>query len=113
MPEKPRDQLVQRETVFHLLIRAQPNVHTTTLAKFHPTTSREFAIRSADSVGMNRVSPRQVARARQPFAGLQVVADDAERDLRDQLLANRNFTVFGEPQSHRGLMALLVRGRIS
>ena len=46
---------------------------------------------------------------RQTLGFLEVIADDAEDDLRYQLLANRDFTVFRNPQAHRGFIHRLRR----
>jgi hypothetical protein len=35
------------------------------------------------------------------LAGLEIAADDAEHDLRRQLLADGHFAVFGEPETHK------------
>ena len=47
-------------------------------------------------------APRQVARAGQALAGRQVVAQNAEHDLRDQLFADRDFAPAGKPELHGG-----------
>jgi hypothetical protein len=49
---------------------------------------------------MNVKPPGQLSRAGQALAWLQVVAENAENDLRDQLLANCDFTAAGKPELH-------------
>jgi hypothetical protein len=40
------------------------------------------------------VTSGELARAWQSFGDFEVVTDDAENELRDELFANRDFTVF-------------------
>ena len=47
-------------------------------------------------------APRQIARAGQALPRRQVVAQDAEHDLRDQLFADGDFAAAGNPELHGG-----------
>jgi hypothetical protein len=92
--KKTRDDLFECEAGVEWFIVTFANIHSASLAKLNPSASRQLAICGADCVCVYVVTPREVARAWQAVADLQVVADNAEDDLRYQLLANRDFTVF-------------------
>ena len=92
--EEACDDLIECQSIIEGLVISRSHINTTAFAKLNPATAREFAIRRADSVGMDVVPARQIARARQTLGSLQIVADNSENDLSDQLLANGNFTVF-------------------
>src|SRR5690349_4898666 len=98
--KEARNQLLEREMLFEFVAGSSAHINAAAFAKVDPTTSREFAISGAHRVGVNVVTPGKVARARQTFADLEVVTDDAEDDLRDELFADRHFAVFGEPETH-------------
>src|SRR2546430_14300176 len=87
-----RDQLIQTEVVFLPLIRRiLANINTAAFAKIDPAITVQLAIGGADRVRMNTKASRQFARAGQPLSGVQVAADYAQPNLRDELLAQRNF----------------------
>src|SRR5467141_2468803 len=95
-----RDQLIQTEDVFFSLIRrVLANINTTAFAKIDPAIPVQLAVGGADRVRMNTKAPRQFARAGQPLSRAQVAADYAQPNLRDELLAQRNFAALGKPQA--------------
>src|ERR1700752_1401964 len=77
-----------------------PHVDSAAATKFHPAVTLQLAISGADRVGMQMKAPRQVARRGQTLAGREVVAQNAEHDLRHQLLANRDFASARKPELH-------------
>src|SRR5881409_1016426 len=96
------DQSIQAEGVFFPLIRrVLANINPAASAKIDPAISVEFTIGGADGVCMNTKAPRQFARAWQPLSRAQVAADYAQPNLRNELLAQRNFAALGKPQAHR------------
>src|SRR5215204_6124793 len=101
VPEETSDKLIESESVVERFIVTRSHVNTAPLAKLHPASSCKFAIGGAHSVGMYVVTSSEFASARQTLCYLQVVADDPEDNLRHQLLANWNFTIFGNPDAHR------------
>src|ERR1051325_10394146 len=78
-----------------------PYVDAAAFAKLDPAAAGQVAVGRAYGVGMNLQAVRQLARARQFLIRLQIAADDAERDLRADLLAQRHLAVFRQPDSHR------------
>src|SRR5205085_6414015 len=92
--EEACDELVQREFVVERLIISRAHVNSASLPKLDPTTPRKLTISSADCVSVDLVTPCEFACTRQTFSDFEIVADDAQHDLRHQLLANRNFTAF-------------------
>jgi hypothetical protein len=62
----------------------------------------ELAISGADRVGVEMKAPCQIASAGQSLARLEIVAQDAKDDLRDQLFADGDFTAAGKPELHGG-----------
>src|SRR5215217_6007817 len=98
--EEPRDELIECESVLERLVSSRSHVNAAAFAKLDPPASRQLAICGADGVGVYVITPREVACARQALSDFEVVADDAENDLRHELLADRDFAAFGDPESH-------------
>jgi hypothetical protein len=99
--EKSGDELVEfKSGVERAVFRELAHIDATALTRFEPAAPFEFAVGGADGVGVNLKTAREFARARQALAGLEIAADDAEHDLRRQLLADRDFAIFGEPETH-------------
>src|SRR5437762_11410583 len=92
--EEARDELIERELVVNRFVLSRAHINTASLPKLYPPASRKFAISGAHGVRVNVVAPRELARARQTLRYLEIATDNAEDDLRHQLLANRNFTIF-------------------
>ena len=86
------DQSIQTEGAFLALIRrVLANINTAAFAKIDPAITVQLAIGGADRVRMNTKASRQFAGAGQPLSRAQVAADYAQPNLRDELLAQRNF----------------------
>src|SRR6185369_4079971 len=98
--EETRDELIERESIIERLVSPRAHVNTAAFAKLDPPASRQFAICGADSIGVYVVTTREVTCARKALSDFEVVADDAENDLRHELLADRDFAAFGDPESH-------------
>ena len=98
--EKPRDELIEREPILERLVSSRSHENAAAFAKLDPAASRQLTIRRANSVGVYVVTSREVTRARQALSDFEVVAHDAENDLRHELFADRDFAVFGDPESH-------------
>src|SRR5437588_8619227 len=95
------DQSIQTEGAFLALIRrVLANINTAAFAKIDPAITVQLTIGGADRVRMNTKATRQFAGAGQPLSRAQVAADYAQPNLRDELLAQRNFAAFGKPQAH-------------
>src|SRR6185503_1440721 len=90
----------QCKPVLERLVGSSSDVNAASLPKLDPTASSEFAICGADCVSVDVVTSGEFARARQALGDFEVVTDNAEDDLRHQLLANGDFTVFGDPDAH-------------
>ena len=97
------DELVQFEAGARrpLAVLVAANVDAAPAPQLDPAAADQVAVGRADRVRVNPEPPRQLARARQPLARLQVAAHDAEHDLRHELLAHGDFAVFREPDSHQ------------
>jgi hypothetical protein len=74
------------------------------MAEFDPLVAFELAVSGAYGVGMQVESPSQFACTRQSLPGRKIVAQNAEDDLRDQLLADRHFAGARKPELHGGNM---------
>ncbi len=98
--EEACNELIEREPVIEWLVSSRAHVNAAAFAKLDPAASRQLTIRGANSVGVYVVTSREVTRARQALTDFEVVADDAENDLRHELLADRDFAAFGDPESH-------------
>src|SRR6185369_5276301 len=90
-----RDQLIE----FELRIRrrfsaALDHVNAAAFAKLDPASMLQVLIRGAHGVRVNVVAACKLAGAWEFLARLEVVADDAEKDLRRELFAERNFAAF-------------------
>ena len=96
-----RDDLAECNAVFHTR-RSGEDVNAASLPKLDPASPGQFTICGADCVCVDVVAPREFARAWQALGNFEVVTDDTEDDLRHQLLANGDFTVFGDPDAHGG-----------
>jgi len=60
----------------------------------------QVTVTGADRIWVKMKTPRQFARAGQSLPGLKLAAEDAQNDLRDQLVANTDFVAAGEPEPH-------------
>src|SRR5437868_3402630 len=76
------------------------NVQTAAFSQLQPSSFQQVVIGGADGVGVNSVAPGQCANAGQFAAGREVLAQDSQKDLAHQLLANRHFAVLGDPETH-------------
>ena len=85
------------------------HVDSAAASELDPSVSLQLPISRADRVGMQMKTPRQFASAGQALARRQIVAQNAEHDLRDQLFANRDFTASGKPELHGGNIISLAR----
>src|SRR5262245_43185583 len=92
--------MIEPQPVLPGLFVSRAHVNATSLPKLDPPSLGEFAIRGADSVGVDVVTTRELTRARQTLGYFQVVTDDTENYLRHQLLADGNFTVSRDPDAH-------------
>ena len=81
---------------------AGTNVDAAATAELDPAIAFELAISGADRVGVEMKAPCQIASAGQSLARLEIVAQDAEDDLRDQLFADGDFAAAGKPELHGG-----------
>ena len=92
--KKRRDDLIKLEPLARRLLAGRlAHIDAAAFAKLDPAALGQIAISGADGVGMNLKTLRQLARARQALAGLEVKADDAEQYLRRELLAQRHVAV--------------------
>ena len=76
------------------------------MAELEPAFALQLAIGRAGRVGMNAEAARQLAGRGQALAGKHLTRADGENDLRNQLLAQRNFGASVEPEVHGGLSVL-------
>src|SRR5215217_3353332 len=80
--EKTRDNLIECDVIFEHLVVSRADVYSAALAKLDPSTARQVAICRAYRVRVYVVASRQVARAWQTLGDFQVVAGNAQDDLR-------------------------------
>lgn len=76
------------------------DINAAAMAELNPPLPFQFAIASADGVGMNAETPRQVSRAGQALPWSQIVAEDTQDDLSDQLFADGNVAAARKPELH-------------
>ena len=101
--KEARDHLIERQgRCRRYLWLAGTNVNAAAAAELNPAIALELAISRADCVGVEMKAPGQIASAGQTLARLEVVAQDAKDDLRDQLFADGDFTAAGKPELHGG-----------
>ena len=74
----------------------------TAVAQLKPAFLLQLAIGGAGGVGMNAEPARELAGAGQALAGKHLAGENGEDNLGDQLLAERNFGVAIEPETHGG-----------
>src|SRR5215216_176402 len=98
--EEACNDLIEREPVIERLVRSRSHINTAAFAKLDPAASRQLAIGGADGIGVYVVTPRKVTCARQSLGNFEIIADNAENDLRHELLADRDFATFRDPESH-------------
>src|SRR5271156_3320678 len=70
------------------------------MAKVDPPLALKLTISGAHRVVMKAKPTRQFSRAGQSLPRRQVVAEDAEDDLRDELFADGDFAAAGKPELH-------------
>ena len=68
---------------------------------FNESVCGKLAISGRNGILMNAEPACDLARAGQLFAGLQIRAGDAKRDLCDKLITQRNLRIFRYPKFHR------------
>ena len=99
--ENISDKLFEREGGRESALRfTATNVNATSMAKLHPPLPLELPIAAANRIGMEMKPPGKFARARQPLACGQIVAQNSQNDLRDQLFAQRYSAVMCKPELH-------------
>src|SRR5271168_27365 len=69
--------------------------------EFNPALALELAIAGADGIRMQSEAPGQLASARQTLACGQIIAQDAENNLGDELLTQRDGAFVRKPELHR------------
>src|SRR5882672_152856 len=90
--EKLSDQLIELKLAVQLSFTVQlAYINAAAFAKLDPTVALQLAIGGADRVCMDTKPSRQLARAGRLLPDLQITANYAKSDLRDQLLTQRNF----------------------
>ena len=82
------NQLIKGDDRFGGLRRMFANVNAAAFAEFDPLAARELAISSADGIRMNVEAACEFTGAGETLARLEVCAQNAEDNLRYQLLAN-------------------------
>ena len=80
--------------------RAFTYVDAAAFAALDPASTLEILECRAHSVRVYIVTASKLASAWQFLTGLQIIADYAEKNLCGELLAQRDFTAFGKPDSH-------------
>ena len=70
------------------------------MAELDPALAFKLAIGGAGGVGMDAEAAGELARAGQALAGREFAAENAEHDLRDQLLAQGDIAGAIEPEPH-------------
>src|SRR5262249_4013102 len=80
--------------------RSVPNIHPTTASRFEPTELLQFLKRGTHGVCVYTVASCQFARTRQAFSSGKFAGQDREFDLRDELFADRDVSIAGQPEAH-------------
>src|SRR5687767_10923724 len=85
-PKEIRDQAVEFKRCIMQSVSVQfADVNAAAFAKLHPAATGQITIGRAHGVGMNFEAMGKLACAWQFFIRLQITADDAKRNLRDEL----------------------------
>ncbi len=77
-----------------------PHIDSAAAARLHPAFAPELAIACADGIRVNMEASRKFTGAGESLSRLQIVAQDAQNDLRYELFAETDMAATGEPELH-------------